>query len=248
MIVKRLTQALKRQDWAVVSIEFVLVVAGVLLAFQINEWSNGRAAANDREAATDRLLVEAEETVAYMRQTVIFQETLVDDLNFALLKIQVGQWRLQDEKRMSAGFFRARTSPPLSPPSSVYDDLVASGAFGKIGNAELRSTIANYRSALTFSGAVREKLTRDMPRLEEHGSFRYVFTPEGRRRLRLDVDFQALRRDGLLLEKLAMLADDQRIFLLNRRRVLTDAKGMCVRLGRYVGRACNLDLPLPTFD
>ena len=130
MIVKRLTQALQRQDWAVVSIEFVLVVVGVLLAFQINEYANRREAANEREGATERLLVEAEESVAYMRQTVDFQQGLVDDLNFALIRVQSGQGRPEDQKRMLAGLSRARSATPLAPPSSVYDDLVASGTFG----------------------------------------------------------------------------------------------------------------------
>lgn len=248
MIVKRLTQALKRQDWAVVSIEFVLVVVGVLLAFQINEYANGREAANEREAATERLLSEAEETVAYMRQTVSVQEGLVADLNFALSKVHAGSWRPEDEKRIVAGLSRARSAPPLAPPSSVYDDLVASGAFGQIGDPEMRSTIANYRSALLYSAQVREKLTRDMPRLEEHRAFRYAFTLEGRQRIRLNVDFPALRDDSLLQEKLAMLADDQRIFLLNRQRTLKSVQKMCVSLGKFIGRDCNLDLPLPTFD
>ena len=248
MIVKRLTQSLQRQDWAVVSIEFVLVVVGVLLAFQINEYANRREAANEREGATERLLVEAEESVAYMRQTVDFQQGLVDDLNFALIRVQSGQGRPEDQKRMLAGLSRARTATPLAPPSSVYDDLVASGTFGQIGDPALRSKIAKYRSSLLYSAQVREKLTRDMPRLEEHPALHYVFTPEGRHRIRLKVDFPALRKDSLLQEKLAMLADDQRVLLVNRRRILKDLQLMCVALGQFVGRDCNMDLPLPTYE
>ena len=39
MILRRVASALKRQDWVVVLIEFVLVIAGVLIALQINNWN-----------------------------------------------------------------------------------------------------------------------------------------------------------------------------------------------------------------
>ena len=39
MILRRVTFALKSQDWVVILIEFVLVIAGVLIALQINNWN-----------------------------------------------------------------------------------------------------------------------------------------------------------------------------------------------------------------
>lgn len=245
MIVNRMTQALKRQDWAVVGIEFVLVVVGVLLAFQINEYSNGRAASNEREAATERLLAEAEESVAYLRQQVSMQQSLVDELNFALGRLQQGQWRPSEEPRMTDVLSGVTRGLPMSPPSSVYEDLVASGGFGRIGDAEMRSAMAKYRATLDFARQVREKLSKDMDRLEDHAAFHYAFSLQGEQRARLEVDFAALREDRLLQEKLAILADKQRIFLLLRKNAFNDATRMCVEVGRFVGRRCNLNLPPP---
>lgn len=66
--------------------------------------------------------------------------------------------------------------------------------------------------------------------------------------MQLAVDFEALANDQLLQEKLALLADGQRIRLLITQRALNGASEMCVELGRFVGKACNLRLPPPTFD
>lgn len=248
MIVKRVTEALRRQDWAVVTIEFVLVVVGVLFAFQINEWANEREAREERRLATERLLDEAEQNVAYLRLGVSAQEQLVDDLNFALSRIQQGSWRPAEEERMTSGMSWVRSMVPLAPPSSVYEDLVASGAFGKIGDAELRSSIAKYRATLGFYGRVLDYQTGNRPNFEDFAAFRFVFSPDGRQRVRLEVDFPGLRDDRLLQEKLALLADDQRVLLLLRQRALKGAARMCIKLGRFVGQRCNLNLPPPTFD
>lgn len=43
MILRRIAAALKRQDWATVFIEFVLVILGVLIALQVNNWNEARA-------------------------------------------------------------------------------------------------------------------------------------------------------------------------------------------------------------
>ena len=42
MILSRLSQSLKEQDWLAISIEFVLLVAGVFLGIQAQQWSNER--------------------------------------------------------------------------------------------------------------------------------------------------------------------------------------------------------------
>jgi len=42
MITKRIATALKRQDWATFCIELILVVAGVLIALQLDQWNADR--------------------------------------------------------------------------------------------------------------------------------------------------------------------------------------------------------------
>ncbi|MEZ5918199.1 MAG: hypothetical protein R3C40_11665 [Parvularculaceae bacterium] len=42
MILRRITMALKRQDWITVSIETLIVVLGVFLGLQANNWNEAR--------------------------------------------------------------------------------------------------------------------------------------------------------------------------------------------------------------
>lgn len=247
MIVKHVTAALRRQDWAAVLIEFVLVVLGVLFAFQINEWATEREARAEREAATDRLLVETENAVAYLRAGVVAQERLIRDLDYALTNIQRGTWRSANHERMTLGLQRMINAATPAPPSSVYDDLVASGTLGKIGDAKLRAAIADYRATLQFNGRYVDYFRQRMPDFEESDSLRYVFAPSDRRRLRLEADFAGLAQDEALQEKLALVADGHLQLLLTRKRTLETAKQSCIEIGRVAGRACNLNRPIPTF-
>lgn len=248
MIVKRFAGALRRQDWMAVGIEFLLVVLGILIAFQINQWSTDRQTSRERDAASERLLAEAEQNVAYIRLGITLQKRSIEDLNYALGAVQAGKWRTADRQRMVRGLQSVRAALPLSPPSAVYDDLIASGIFGQIGDLRLRSAIARYRATLQFHREIINDIRGSAPALENHAALRYQFSPTGRQRVQLAVDFEALANDQLLQEKLALLADGQRIRLLITQRALNGASEMCVELGRFVGKACNLRLPPPTFD
>ena len=248
MILKRITAALRRQDWAMVSIEFALVVLGVLLAFQINEWASRRSNTAERRTATERLLEEAERNVAYNRQAVEFERTLLRGLGFAIDGLSRGTWPKSDDGRVTAGLARARSMVALAPPSSVYDDLVASGDLNKIGTPALRASIGRYRSTLSFEERMRQQLEVPLPAYERIKAFNYKTDTRGEERMQLVVDFPALLKDRDAQQLIALAAENHRILLMLRTRALRDSERMCIALGNEVGRPCNRKLPPPTFD
>ena len=248
MILKRITAALRRQDWAMVSIEFALVVLGVLLAFQINEWASRRSSAAERRTATERLLEEAERSVAYNRQAADFERTLLVGLHLAIDRIERGTWPPADEAAMAAGLGRGRAMVALAPPSSVYDDLVSSGDLNKIGTPALRASIGRYRSTLSFEERMRQQLQVPLPAYERINAFSYKTDTRGKDRMQLRVDFPQLLRDREARKLIALTAENHRILLMLRTRALRDSERMCIALGKEVGRPCNRNLPPPTFD
>lgn len=240
MIVRRMINALRRQDWTAVTIEFLLVLVGVLLAFQINEWASEREARAEREAATERLLHEAEDDVTYFRTMVQQHRTAVGDLNYALSQIQKGTWSKADKDRMTTGLTQSVYLDVPSPPSSVYQDIVAAGLLGKIGDPQLRSAISNYHAKLELLASLISYVRQIAPRLDDEKSLRYVYNAGGPRPARLEVDFAALVGDKQLQSRLALLNDRQWFILQNRVAVSHAAEAMCHELGRSLQRPCNL--------
>ena len=56
MILARISQALKDQNWLAVAIEFVIVILGVVIGFQISAWNDQRQAVARAEVLTERLI------------------------------------------------------------------------------------------------------------------------------------------------------------------------------------------------
>ena len=243
MILKRMTDSLRRQDWAAVTIEFLLVLIGVLLAFQINEWATERAAREERNAAAQRLLVEAEDTIAFFRLGVRSQEELLADLGYVLTAFPP-----VDRNRMVSGLRRAADLSTPGPPSSVYEDLVSSGEFGRMGDAQMRTSVARYSSTLKFHRESIDYLRQRLPKLEDSNALTYVFDSASPGQIRLDIDVAAFRSDAALQEKLALAANMQTIALVLRKRNLKRAIEMCQEIARVAGRPCRTDRPPPSFD
>ncbi len=61
MILDNLSRAIRTQNWLAAGIEFVIVIAGVVIGFQINAWNEGRA---DR-ADEDRYLMQVDADLAH---------------------------------------------------------------------------------------------------------------------------------------------------------------------------------------
>lgn len=245
MIVKRMLVSLRRQDWAMVVIEFVLVVVGVLFAFQVNEWAAQRASENSRQQASERLIEEVERAVAYIRQSTEYEQGNVDALR-AALRFDAASGTFAEAEALMARLVSARAMVALAPPSSVYDDLVSSGELNRIGDEEVRTAIGRFRSTLSFEERMRQQLQAILPAFERIGAFRYALDRNGR--MAMQVDFAALERDSQARQIVALTADNHRILLTLRKRALRDGERMCVALAKSVGRKCNLRRPPPTFD
>lgn len=58
MLLRRVTKHVKEQNWFAVGIDFLIVVVGILIAFQITNWSTSREDRRIYDQAYERLIVE----------------------------------------------------------------------------------------------------------------------------------------------------------------------------------------------
>ncbi|WP_421791319.1 hypothetical protein [Hyphobacterium sp.] len=94
MILRRIADALRRQDWITVLIEFVLVIAGVLIALQVNNWNETRAA----QARLDRYVDELQLDLAAEREEMMRVQQIAIERHAALSYIlgEAIDWAMPD--------------------------------------------------------------------------------------------------------------------------------------------------------
>ncbi len=123
MILRRLADAIRTQNWFTVIIEFTLVVAGVLVALQFDNWNEGRKFdAMERDylmQLRDEIL--ANET--QIKSRIQYTADIVTAGNRALAFLQKDRPCKEDCTQLLVDFFHATQVWGISSHTSVYTEM-----------------------------------------------------------------------------------------------------------------------------
>lgn len=125
MILRRLSQSLKEQNWMAILIEFVLLVAGVFLGIQVANWNAARVDRMEYEAALGRLGAEIDANLSDL-------DTFDPDINASL---EIGSNALtvlqscvdseENRRVVETGLNEIRGTAGLRPRRSALDDITS---------------------------------------------------------------------------------------------------------------------------
>ena len=168
MILSRLSRAIREQNWFAVALEFVIVVAGVLLAFQITAWNEER---QNRELAADylsRLAADISAEAALWDKAADYFSVARDYGASALAAYD------RPVEALDADFlialYQASQVWYVAPNRSTFQELQATGRIVHIRDPDLRTAISQYylRSGQTQVTLDRTSQYRRVARLHLH--------------------------------------------------------------------------------
>ena len=129
--------------------EVLLLVVGILIALQVNDWNDSRHQRIRERQALERLHDEADRGVEYLSGIVESFDRYGVAQEAALAALSNGDWEWVDPELMREGLVTLSFFPTLSPPRSAYDDLISSGVFGELTDTEVRTAVAAYHASLS---------------------------------------------------------------------------------------------------
>jgi len=165
MILRRLADACRRQDWFTVAVETLIVVFGVFIGLQVNNWNEAR-----KQAALHATLLER------LEEEFLALEPVVADLVAFSRSAQSSTAEVVNALRQEAppaddlAFRNALglANWALSVPqvATAYSELVSTGRLADIREVELRKALIRY-------GDAHERLERTYP-----GATNVIFAPD----------------------------------------------------------------------
>lgn len=212
MILRRFIDAFRRQDWFTVTVETLIVVLGVFLGLQVNNWNESEKARADERVFLQRLhddVIEAEARSARLRERRFAQRDGIVE-GMAVLFGQRDRRNLTDLECVYIAFSHdyVLTAPEI--PS--FNELLSSGRLDIIRDRQLVSDLANFRQALEVLAYWRSWGTRDQhslpdkyPALIQLES--YYDDTQGEVWSRATCDADAMRSDQRFLNNLSENAD-----------------------------------------
>lgn len=218
MLFRRTLDQLKERNWGMAVFEFALVVVGIFLALQVDNWNSERKDRIDERRFMQRLhddVLRAEELTDRVRERRL---TVLGSLNAAadVLLGRIQRAALNDDECRAIGVSSFFSVSASSLPSLA--ELSGTGRLGIIRSAELRTALVGLqqvRNALELLIPVQTSttvfLTAKYPTLISVDS--YVEKDSGEVRLRYACDTTAMRASRAFLNDLATNADTFDVFV-----------------------------------
>lgn len=227
------------REWALLILETLGVLAGILIAFALNEWAQQRGEKAQRAQLAERLFDEAQLNVSMLRgERGAFDALTKQERDFATALVRDGI--CPDEDAWSA-VTTVNFYPAIPAQTTAYDEMLASGGLGRVEDPAARKAIADFRSALDYfrtqNGYMRSVshmvLPVDDPRVA------VGFDPGADEPETFHYDRPALCADRGFRARVADAVRDH-AFVSQARATLTEAAiTACVRLAGAMHRECT---------
>lgn len=233
---------MKQQHWTAIFIDFLIVVVGVFIANQVTTWKEDADLGKRKAAAIERLHAESEAVVDYVAErSGMFAKDNALRAD-TMQRLVDNNWAAANVDDVRDAFGSIDLAPAASPPRSVYDELISTGLFAEIGDAELRDAVANYYAYLLFLQGqidyVRQGFSAG-PGLQDFKGVHLSYDHNEFRGVRLNFDLPALSADRRFIDYAITRNADQIAQQQWWTMALVKAKAMCAEIARYDGRPCR---------
>lgn len=202
MILRRLTQSLKEQNWTAIAIEFVLLVLGVFLGIQVANWNEALIERRDAHDVMQRLEEDLRLTIKLTQRNAEFMTANARDTDLVLDRLRACELPEADRDRFANGLYTLGKIMPARWVRTTFDELRDSGRLRLIGNAELRRALSETaRRQDSHEGIFQTRLGRLDPHIVYADSqviFDVAASTGGSGDItwqQLDIDFDAACKD-----------------------------------------------------
>lgn len=121
--------------------EILLVVIGILIALQINNWNQEKQLAKEELKILKSLHNEMKENLTQFEQGFTKHQIKKDGL-YKLITDDLSQYSIEELDKLSISYINHQT---YNPSFSVYDTLVSSGKIELISNDSLKYRVSKHR-------------------------------------------------------------------------------------------------------
>lgn len=160
MLLRRLADAIRRQDWFTVLIEITVVVIGVFLALQVQQWAQEREERKTEAVYLSRLYEEVLALEATRAFIIEFRENVYANATSAApVVLGLEQRRLTKEECFGMAFFSIFSNPTSD--LAILNELQSTGRLYFVQDEKLKSSIRSYLLQASRERDINEAVFRN---------------------------------------------------------------------------------------
>ena len=144
MLLRRVIEHVKAQNWTAVALDFVIVVVGVFIGIQVANWNDGLADRAKEVQALEGLRSDFEQMEVTLNRAVAFHERAFAGLHAVIKAIEEGELTDTDRPQFEDGLRYCYRTAAVTAVSSTLTELSSSGQIGLLRDATLRKALTEY--------------------------------------------------------------------------------------------------------
>jgi len=144
MILRRVMQHVREQNWFAVGIDFVIVVVGVFIGIQVANWNEARLEDQRARDFLVRLSGDLGQELVSIDQRLDYVGRSIDYGEQALAWAENGTLADGSAWQTVVAFFQASRILPYSPVDITYQEMRSAGELSLIRDADLRASLTEY--------------------------------------------------------------------------------------------------------
>jgi hypothetical protein len=150
MILRRLTQHVKDQNWFAVALDFLIVVVGILIAFQITNWSEARGEKAQANELVARMVSEAASTRGELKDYRGFHKELSESANELTLALNNNERCLAMDETLTLLILQISDFPPPRFSLPNAEQALETGSLSLIRSSELQKKVQSIADEMVF--------------------------------------------------------------------------------------------------
>ena len=150
MIISRITQAIKDQNWSTITVEILVVIVGILIGLQVDDLNNTRLDRAEARYYTNRLIQELDETLDLISAEVDLAGQVLTATAEAATMIRKGAITEDNRQYFEENFSQAFYLPDYRFPVRALSDLRATGRLAIFEDDAVREQLVQYEEFSSF--------------------------------------------------------------------------------------------------
>ena len=144
MLLRRVIEHVREQNWTAIGIDFVIVVAGVFVGIQVANWNAARADKVRAQAYLARIRVNLEADATSIRRRQVFWGLVMRHGKDAIRYAETGERVDGSAWKTVLAFYQASQLWQWVTSDSTYQEMRSGGELGLIRDQGLRDALSQY--------------------------------------------------------------------------------------------------------
>jgi len=155
VILRRIIDHFRNQEWTAIALDFAIVVLGVFIGMQVSNWNADRAATRLGEDYARRLTRDTQENLANVQAQLAYYTAVLESVHRADALLNDAD---ADPRALVVSAYRATEISYTAPVRATWDQVISSGHLGLLPKGAAETGLSQYYAFDSAQDVYRDSL------------------------------------------------------------------------------------------